>query len=210
MDPATAYLAGAGISALGTLIGGRSQAQVQEKVNDRNIELSREMAKNSIQYKVSDAKSAGIHPLYALGAPTSSAAQVVAPQKDYVGKAMQQMGQAIGNIQTDQQMRANELDLAIKQQELTGLKIKNAGETQKLREPSQVPMPKMLQDAHDWFNYLHATSQFDSRNPTHQLLEDVVTGRSLPVELSENLGGHLGAEAHGGVNWVKSLIKPSN
>lgn len=39
---------------------------------NRNVALQREFAQNSIQWRVDDAKNAGIHPLYALGAQGAS------------------------------------------------------------------------------------------------------------------------------------------
>lgn len=71
------------ISGASSLIGGllgRSGAQRQNEIAqqtaDRNIALQREFAQNGIRWKVDDAKAAGIHPLYALGASTSSFAPV--------------------------------------------------------------------------------------------------------------------------------------
>lgn len=67
MDPLSAGIA-AGGNLLGGLFGGlfgKSNAKRQEK-------LQREFAQNGIQWKVADAKAAGIHPLAALGAQTVS------------------------------------------------------------------------------------------------------------------------------------------
>ena len=41
-------------------------------LNDQNTKLQKEFAQNSIQWRVADAKKAGIHPLYAIGASSSS------------------------------------------------------------------------------------------------------------------------------------------
>jgi len=57
-------LIGAGASLLGSALSSRS--------SDKANRMSMDMAKHGISYKVADAKSAGIHPLYALGASTSS------------------------------------------------------------------------------------------------------------------------------------------
>jgi len=43
-----------------------------ESASDKQARLQRQFAMNGIQWKVEDAKKAGIHPLYALGAPTMS------------------------------------------------------------------------------------------------------------------------------------------
>lgn len=52
---------------------GQSQANKQAK---QQAALQREFAQNAIQWKVDDAKKAGVHPLYALGAQTTSYAPV--------------------------------------------------------------------------------------------------------------------------------------
>lgn len=56
---------------------------------ESNTALQREFAQNSIQWKVEDAKKAGIHPLYALGANTTSF------QPSLVGSDFGSMGQDV-------------------------------------------------------------------------------------------------------------------
>lgn len=65
-------------------ISGKNEARHQER-------LQREFAQNQIQWKVADAKKAGIHPLYALGAPTMS----YSPTSVGGAEAMPDMGQDI-------------------------------------------------------------------------------------------------------------------
>lgn len=68
-------LIGAGTSLLGGLMGKSSQDKANEIAQQNaanNIALQREFAQNAIQWKVKDAEAAGIHPLYALGASTTS------------------------------------------------------------------------------------------------------------------------------------------
>lgn len=68
-------LIGAGASLLGGLMG-KSAQQDANRINQENAmrqeALQREFAQSGIQWKVEDAKKAGIHPLYALGANTVS------------------------------------------------------------------------------------------------------------------------------------------
>lgn len=99
MDPLS--LVGAGISVLGNLFGGSQRDSAtrdanaaniaaQERINAQNIALSREnnaaviadkardrelqqiFAQQGIRWKADDARAAGIHPLYAMGANTVS------------------------------------------------------------------------------------------------------------------------------------------
>lgn len=88
-------LIGAGSSILGGVLSDRASAKQAEK--DR--ELQKEFAKQGIQWRVEDARKAGIHPLAALG---SSGAQYqnVSPVTGATGQGLsfagQEMGQAIG------------------------------------------------------------------------------------------------------------------
>lgn len=66
-------LIGTAISVGGSLLGGILGNNSQAKANKANIAFQREMGQNSIQWRVADANKAGVHPLYALGAPTMSA-----------------------------------------------------------------------------------------------------------------------------------------
>lgn len=82
-----------GASLLGGLFGGRSQSRADQS----NAALQREFAQKSIQWRVDDAKAAGIHPLAALGASTTSAAPsyVGANPASGLSRAGSRVGQAI-------------------------------------------------------------------------------------------------------------------
>ena len=67
------------ISAGANLVGGFMNRQsakeanaTNERIAQQNVALQREFAQSGIQWKVADAKAAGIHPLAALGAQTTS------------------------------------------------------------------------------------------------------------------------------------------
>jgi len=59
---------GIGSSVASQFSGGRSA----DDAFDMNAALQKEFAQNGVQWKVRDAKAAGVHPLYALGAPPTS------------------------------------------------------------------------------------------------------------------------------------------
>lgn len=70
---------GAAASAFGSLIGGITSynegiknRNAIAKANAQNIAYQREFAKNGIQWRVQDARNAGINPMYALGAQGAS------------------------------------------------------------------------------------------------------------------------------------------
>lgn len=63
---------------------------------ERNANLQREFAQNSIQWKIEDAKRAGINPYYALGASGYSASPVQSTDDNRGAYAME-VGQALSN-----------------------------------------------------------------------------------------------------------------
>lgn len=119
------------IGAAGSLLGGKMASQNQEKMAQLNYEHQKEFAQNGIRWKVSDAKAAGIHPLYALGASTSSYSPVSGYGGDFgAGEAAAQFGQGIGRaveagMTKEERQRENAkremqetFDLALRRQEL--------------------------------------------------------------------------------------------
>lgn len=69
------------VSAVGSIAGGILGANSAQNVAGMNYEAQKEFAQNGIRWKVEDAKRAGIHPLYALGAST----QGYSPTAGYTG-----------------------------------------------------------------------------------------------------------------------------
>lgn len=98
------------ISAGSKLLGGFLSDKATEKNNaanlafqreqlDRNEALQREFANSGIQWKVQDAEKAGVHPLYALGANTTSFSPISmsasSDPKTGLGNALSDMGQDV-------------------------------------------------------------------------------------------------------------------
>lgn len=77
------------------LLGGLLGAESQKDSTAMNADLQREFAKQGIQWKVADAKKAGIHPLYALGAQTHSFTPT-AVGDSMLPDAISRMGQSVG------------------------------------------------------------------------------------------------------------------
>lgn len=104
-DPYLCWI-GAAIGAAGSLLGGLFGKKSASEAAEKNAALQREFAQNSVQWKVEDAKKAGVHPVYALGAPTHQATP------SYVGdtsmpaamaSASQDIGRAIDATRTGPQ-----------------------------------------------------------------------------------------------------------
>lgn len=82
------------ISTVGNLLGGLLGRQSQSEANAQNIALQKQFAQQGIRWRVEDAKAAGIHPLYALGANTHSFAPTVVGDTS-LPNALAQSGQDI-------------------------------------------------------------------------------------------------------------------
>lgn len=88
--------AGALISGASSLLGGLFSNKKNREAEDRAWERQKESLQNSVQWRVADAKKAGIHPLYAMGqAPMSISPMAF---QDQVGPALSEMGQSVGNV----------------------------------------------------------------------------------------------------------------
>jgi len=116
MEPISALI-GAGSSLLGGLLGQSNASKIAEQ-QSQQAELNRQMqlkfAQNAIQWKVADAKEAGIHPLYALGASTSSYSPVSigSTADNSLGEGIAKAGQDISravSATADRELRALQL-----------------------------------------------------------------------------------------------------
>lgn len=122
-------LIGAGASLLGGVLGNRAQKE-QNKANEaqalRQENLQREFAQSGIQWKVKDAEAAGVHPLFALGANTTSYQPTSvgggASNFDFVGQAGQNIGRAIDATRSTP---ASALALQAGKIQLEGLQLDN-------------------------------------------------------------------------------------
>jgi len=93
------------VSGAASLAGGFMNRQASQDANaqsmamaQQNMAQQREFAQNGIRWRVEDAKAAGIHPLYALGAQVSSFSPVSvgSTADNSMGNAVANMGQDIG------------------------------------------------------------------------------------------------------------------
>lgn len=84
---------GAGASLLGGILGNKSQSENM----DKQIDMQKDFAQQGISWKVADAKRAGIHPLYALGAQTTpfQPMSVGNPLGEGIAAAGQDLGRAV-------------------------------------------------------------------------------------------------------------------
>lgn len=106
------FFKGAGgglISGAFDLVGGGISAITGNKAQDREYERQKEFAQNGIRWRVDDAKAAGIHPIFAIGANVPTYSPQAAVGTDFgLSKVGQSIGRAIEAKQTaDERREAN-------------------------------------------------------------------------------------------------------
>lgn len=149
-------LISAGASLLGGLLGKSSaddSRKSAEMMAAQNIAQQREFAQQGIRWKVEDAKAAGIHPLYALGASTPSFSPVSAnftadtSMPNALASAGQDIGRAVNATRSTNERAdafataANKLALEKGQLENEVLKLDVASRAARLRQQLNPPMP---------------------------------------------------------------------
>lgn len=116
--PAISPLLGAaGIGAATSIGGGFLSNLFNRGGQSRAAQENREVLQNAISWRVADAKRAGIHPLYALGANVATSGGQPQFIGDQLGPSLQGAGQdistAVARSQTGDQQQKNQLDLAL-------------------------------------------------------------------------------------------------
>lgn len=87
-----------------SFFGGQQSRDQSLQIAQQNIALQREFAQNAIQWKVADAAKAGINPLYALGASTTSFSPVSVGDGDGgYGGLGKGLGDAVASLGEDGQ-----------------------------------------------------------------------------------------------------------
>lgn len=134
----------------------KQSRQYQRKMDRKNIELQKQFAQEGIRWKVADAEAAGIHPLYALGAQTTSFNPVTvgglsggyspAPQHgmaNALAEAGQDVSRAIHATRTQPERTAayekTMMDLQVRRAWLENDLL--ASQIAKINQPTNPPMP---------------------------------------------------------------------
>lgn len=146
------------VSAGANFIGGMMNRAETRRANEQNAAIAREnialqkqFAQEGVRWKVEDAKAAGIHPLYALGANTTSFSPVSvgAVADSSLGNAMAAAGQdlsrAINTGRTNNE-RVTAFDATVQKLQLQKMGLENdllASQIAKLRQTSNPPLPSI-------------------------------------------------------------------
>lgn len=128
-----------------TWVGGDSankDRQVQQQTAQMNVAKQEEFAKYGLRWKVADAKAAGIHPLAALGAPTSSFSPVsvgTTENRTNFGQMGQNLTRAINATRTKEEQDVAKIQLATARTELDGKALDNQIKATQLKQLQSGP-----------------------------------------------------------------------
>lgn len=114
-------LAGIGAAIGANILASKEQQRANERAANKNRDAQEEFARMGVRWKVEDAKAAGIHPLYALGANTMSFSPSYVgdtSQSEMIRDTGQNINRAIQATASGEERQANQL-------RLEGMKLDN-------------------------------------------------------------------------------------
>lgn len=123
--PLAGSLGAGALSALGGAYAANKSAQVANNVNLLNYKQAKEFAQNQIQWRVADARKAGLHPLAALGmAPISGPPSAIGGDSSGLGQGLSEMGQNLSRAIDSYQSREDRMREQAKADALQELQYK--------------------------------------------------------------------------------------
>lgn len=117
------------------IIGGVANQESQAKASAQEYERQKEFAQNGIRWRVEDAKAAGIHPIFAIGANTSTYSPQAAVGTDY---GLSSAGQNISRAIEAKQTRAERKEMDNLQKALVAAQIRRTDAETKRIEDSTI------------------------------------------------------------------------
>lgn len=149
--PTWAAIAGPmAMQGMGALLGHDAQKEANQINRDTaamNVKQQREFAQQGIRWKVADAKAAGLAPLAALGAQTTSFSPVHVGESPNtaLGDGLMDMGQNLSRSitaqQTESEKQMTQLQLAGAKLDLQGKEIENQIKASQLKTMTQTGSP---------------------------------------------------------------------
>lgn len=191
---------GAAIGAIGSLVGSIFGADKAKDAAREQAALQREFAQNGIRWKVEDAKAAGIHPLYALGAQTTAYSPVTVGGADWGGVG-QNIGSAIGAMTTPKE-KADGFAKTVQDLTLQKMGLENevlASQLRMINQPGRGPgMP--------------GATLIPGQGSTGQTIK--IAGNTVQIDnntsdaqVGEDRYGEIGGEVIGGIAAVSDALK---
>lgn len=191
-----------GAAAAADLLGDYMQKESNEKIARNQENLQREFAQHGIRWKVEDAKAAGLHPLYAIGASTPSYTPITVGETT---NAFHRMGQGIRNAaaatMSPEERQVHELTLAetqsrIKQNDAIANYYNSEAARSAQQAVSQKPIPTSVDK----------TSIKPNSRTIHAPAGTLRTSETTPSEVVESEYGDLAQEIYGASRMVNDLL----
>jgi hypothetical protein len=129
------------LGAVAPILGSAVSGLFGKSQQDSNAASQREFAQRGIRWKVADAKAAGIHPLYALGAQTHSFSPSPIMQNDFgITQAGQNLSRSLAAQKTPLQKQLAQLELEKAKAEVDYIKAQTAASVARtIRAPGSPP-----------------------------------------------------------------------
>lgn len=123
--PLAGSLVGAGASLAGGMYAANKSQQVANNVNLLNYKQAKEFAQNQLQWRVADAKKAGLHPLVGVGASLyQGVPSAIGGDVSGLGNGLSEMGQNISRAIDSYQTHRERLEEQRKAEALQALQYK--------------------------------------------------------------------------------------
>lgn len=137
------WLAATAASALANNEAQQQAKRSSRRAMDLNADMQREFAQNGIQWRVADAKKAGIHPLYALGANTASAAPISTGDdgSGYLAQTGQDISRAITSTKSADEKEMAALQISSAKLDVEGKSLDNQIRASQLRKMNMTSPP---------------------------------------------------------------------
>lgn len=185
------------LEAIGSIVGGLFGQSSAEKAAEKQAQLQREFAKNGIRWKVEDAKAAGIHPLYALGASGASYAPVSVGGPDW-GSMGANIGRAM-DVGRSNSERSSAFETTVQNLTLQKMGLENDLLASQIRTINQPGHPPSRGDVSI------ATPGSMTGGGGDVRIE--VNPNNTPAQDAENQYGEIGGEIFGISNLVNDFMK---
>lgn len=171
---------------VGDIVGGHLNRKSVRAQQDQSDAMQREFAQMGVRWKVADAKAAGVHPLFALGAQTQgyTPSGVVSDSYSELGRAGQHLGNAVGKAMDLEQKMLAKAQLRAMEAET------NSSDAQASMYRSQAMLN--LRDLGPSFPPVAPDIIVDPLSGAHirRLKEEDITGEELsPIRLHNRSGG---------------------
>lgn len=179
--------------AIGSALGGFGASKAANEQFEKNAALQKEFAQHGIRWRVEDAKAAGVHPLYALGAGGAAFAPItIGSQADsHFAAAGQNLSRAVAasSTATENEMVKAQLDL-LRAQTAKETAIANSYSTPRIaNQPGQTPFPDISHGPVDMTNFYNKANINAVNVDSMSDVPGIAAGPAGPGMYLHNFGG---------------------